>query len=136
MMTDNTSAASPRALTPRVKIWLELDGQYVFGRGLCRMLSAVEETGSIKAAAVEVGKSYRYVWGRIKDAEETLGISLVTAHVGGAGVRRSELTPRARELLTDYLALRERMLEVMTTEFAERFRNLKLPDRDIADRDL
>ena len=61
--------AAPRELSPRVKVWLEVDGQYVFGFGLSEILKAVGQAGSIKAGAESLGKSYRYVWGRIKKAE-------------------------------------------------------------------
>ncbi len=108
-------------IRPRVKVWLELDGEYVFGFGLCEILRAVQETGSMKAAASRLGKSYRYVWGRVKEAEEAFGQSLVTARIGGKGACRSELTSVARDLVTDYDALRGRMLEVVEQEFGRRF---------------
>lgn len=110
-----------KAVKPRVKVWLELQGEYVFGHGLSRMLDAVRETGSIKEAAKSLGKSYRYVWGRIKQAEESIGESLVETQVGGAGAHRSDLTPRAQELLDAFYALRERMTEVLEEEFSARF---------------
>lgn len=109
------------AVNPRVKVWLELKGEYVFGHGLSQMLDAVRETGSIKEAAKSLGKSYRYVWGRIKQAEESIGETLVETHVGGAGVHRSDLTSRAQELLEAFYALRERMTEVLEKEFSTRF---------------
>lgn len=112
---------SATEVKPRVKVWLELRGEYVFGHGLSRMLQAVRETGSIKEAARSLGKSYRYVWGRIKQAEESFGESLVETQVGGTGVHRSDLTPRAVELLEAFHALRERMTEVLEEEFSARF---------------
>ena len=86
-------------MVPRVKVWLEAEGRYAFGFGLCEMLQAVHQTGSIKQAAANIGKSYRYVWGRIKAAEEVLGEEIVEAHVGGAGAQRSSLTPADRQLV-------------------------------------
>ena len=79
------SAARPVVprLVPRVKVWLEQDGGYAFGLGLADILQAVGRTGSIKAAAAELGKSYRHVWARIKQAERALGERLVEARVGG-----------------------------------------------------
>lgn len=62
------------------------------GHGICEILQAVAATGSIKEAAANLGKSYRYVWGRIKKAEKAIARELVTTHVGGSGVQRSELT--------------------------------------------
>ena len=111
-----------RLAQPRVKVWLEVDGQYVFGFGLSEILKAVEATGSIKAAAEQLGKSYRYVWGRIKKAEGAVGAPLVEARVGGKGLRRSDLTALASQLVADYDALRKRMFEVVEQEFSRRFR--------------
>ena len=110
-----------RRLAPRVKVWLEMDGQYVFGFGLSEILKAVEATGSIKAAAHRLGKSYRYIWGRIKEAEAALGEPLVETRVGGTGTSRSSLTERAGRLVGEYDALRRRMLEVVEEEFSSRF---------------
>jgi molybdate transport system regulatory protein len=107
-------------IAPRAKVWLELDGQYVFGFGLSEMLKAVQETGAIKLAAQQLGKSYRHVWSRIKEAERALGAALVESRVGGQGTRRSELTELARRLVADYDALRHRVFDVVQAEFAMR----------------
>ena len=106
---------------PRVKVWLEIEGQYVFGFGISEILKAVEESGSIKAAAALLGKSYRHIWARIKKAEAALGEPLVNARVGGKGSSRSSLTELARRLVGDYDALRHRMFEVVDQEFSTRF---------------
>jgi molybdate transport system regulatory protein len=104
-----------------VKVWLEVDGRYVFGFGLSEILKAVDATGSIKAAADRLGKSYRHVWSRIKEAEQALNQSLVETRVGGGGRRRSSLTQLAGRLVADYDALRERMFDVVQQEFSSRF---------------
>ena len=111
----------PASLTPRAKVWLEIDGRYVFGHGICEILRAVSETGSIKEAARQLGKSYRYVWGRVREAETALAAPLVETRVGGAGRRRSRLTPRAESLLAGFAALRERVIRLTDQEFSRRF---------------
>ncbi|MBI3462117.1 MAG: LysR family transcriptional regulator [Planctomycetes bacterium] len=108
-------------LTPRVKVWLEVNGRYGFGFGIAEILRAVEQAGSIKQAAGDLGKSYRYVWSRIKEAEDAIGQSLVETQVGGQGTQRSFLTETARRFVAEFLAMRGRMLEVMEKEFAKRF---------------
>jgi molybdate transport system regulatory protein len=110
-----------RQIQPRVKVWLERGGQYVFGFGISQILKAVEAAGSIKGAAERLGKSYRHVWARIKEAEEALGESLVHTRVGGRAASRSSLTEPARRLVTDYDALRRRMFEVLRQEFSSGF---------------
>lgn len=114
-------------LEPRIKVWVELDGAYVFGSGISAILKAVEQEGSIKAAARLLGKSYRYVWSRIKDAEKTLGQPLVETQIGGHGLKRSELTSRAEQLILDFDELRERMRHVIEEEFASRFQACRKP---------
>jgi molybdate transport system regulatory protein len=112
----------PRArLSPRVKVWIEAEGGYGFGSGLIEILQAVDRAGSIKAAADDLGRSYRHVWDRIKDAERAVGRTLVETQVGGQGAHRSDLTDAARKLVVDFLAIRGRMIEVMEREFARRF---------------
>ena len=111
---------APSGLVPRVKVWLETDANYAFGFGLAQMLQAIDRVGSIKYAARELARSYRYVWGRIKAAERALGIQLVETHVGGTGVSRSSLTPAARQLTERFLAVRKRVIALVEREFAER----------------
>jgi molybdate transport system regulatory protein len=108
-------------LAPRVKVWLEIDGCYAFGFGVTEILQAVDRAGSIKQAAADLGLSYRYVWGRIKKAEQALRRQLVEAQVGGTGTRRSSLTPEARRLLNAFLAFRSRMQQLLQDEFTRHF---------------
>ena len=114
------SRTRPR-LTPRVKVWLEVNGRYGFGFGIAEILQAIEQAGSIKQAAADLGKSYRYVWGRLKEAEDAMGQSLVETQIGGRGTQRSSLTTTARRFLAAFLAMRGRMIEVMEQEFVKRF---------------
>jgi molybdate transport system regulatory protein len=108
-------------LRPRIKVWLETDGRYAFGFGMSEILGAIEEQGSIKQAAGALGKSYRYVWGRLKEAERALGQQLVESHVGGRGRERSFLTPAAQELVKHFLELRRRVMKVADRGFRQRF---------------
>jgi molybdate transport system regulatory protein len=116
-------------LVPRVKIWLERNGRYAFGFGIAEILQAVDQAGSIKQAAGDLGKSYRYVWGRIKEAERVLGRQLVETQVGGKDVQRSSLTPPARQLVADFLALRDAMIGAAEQQFSRRFRSKRAGGR-------
>ena len=117
----NQAGRKRTPLVPRVKVWLETEGHYALGFGLCQILEAVAQAGSIKQGARDLGKSYRYVWGRIKEAERALAQRLVETRVGGQGVARSALTPLARRLVNDFLAVRRRVQEIAAQEFARRF---------------
>lgn len=113
-----TNRKTPQmTVTPRAKVWLEIEGDYVFGLGICRILEAVDETGSIKNAAASVGKSYRHVWSRIKEVERVLAIPLVETQVGGGDSRRSELTPAARKLAASFREMREQVFALVNEKF-------------------
>ena len=138
MADSRKNGPTRKQIQPRVKVWLETvgqenggrerGGQYVFGLGISDILKAVESSGSIKAAAELLGKSYRHVWSRVKEAEEALGQPLVDARRGGSGTSRSSLTKLAVQLVGDYDALRRRMFEVVEEEFSGRFKTLSRPN--------
>ena len=79
-------------LAVRSKIWIESDGEAVFGRGRRFLLEAIDTHGSINQAAKEIGISYRKAWSHIKTMEERLGISLVKRRAGGRNGGGAALT--------------------------------------------
>ena len=127
MVRSRQNPSKRRLVQPRVKVWLEMDGRYVFGFGMSEILKAVQQSGSIKAAAESLGKSYRHVWARVKEAEQALGKPLVNTRVGGKGAGRSSLTELASQLVSDYDALRQRMFDVVEQEFSSRFESVAGP---------
>ncbi len=93
----------------RTKIWIEDDaGKVVFGAGRFRILKAVEEHGSLSAAAKALGMSYRGVWGKIRATEDRLGKQLLQKQTGGISGGGSELTPFADNLLNSYNQLQSK----------------------------
>ncbi|MGD8387391.1 MAG: LysR family transcriptional regulator [Desulfobacteraceae bacterium] len=88
----------------RSKVWIVDDsGDVVFGMGRVKILRAIERTGSIHAAAKELGMSYRGVWGRIKATEERLGSPLLVRSIGGTSGGGSRLTPFAEKLIEQFV---------------------------------
>jgi len=90
----------------RSKIWLETDGEPVFGRGRRFLLEAIDIHGSINSAAREVGISYRKAWATSQPWRSGWNIA------GCASGRRQErrraaLTQEAREFLRKFEALEE-----------------------------
>ena len=86
----------------RSKVWLEVDGELVFGPGRARVLRAVEEAGSINGAAKALEMSYRHVWSQVRTAEQRLGKPLLIKKAGGAHGGGATLTPYAQDLLVAY----------------------------------
>lgn len=121
-MKSTTRKPSAVSIRPHVKLWIEAGGESILCRGLSCILQAVEETGSIKEAAAHVGRSYRFVWARIKQAERAFGATLVETHVGGRGTRRSELSPLAQDLLRDFDQLCQQVRRVADDAFEQQMK--------------
>ena len=65
----------------RLKVWFEVDGEYVFGDGRAELLRLIEQSGSIKKAASNLRMSYRHAWGQIRKMEDRLGTKLVETYI-------------------------------------------------------
>ena len=113
---------SHNGLAIRSKVWIEADGEPVFGRGRRFLLEAIDSHGSINQAAKEVGISYRKAWSHIKAMEKRLGIALVERHAGGRNGGGAALTGEARHFLGRFEALENGLREFVDERFKELFR--------------
>lgn len=110
------------AMEIRSKIWIEVKGRPVFGRGRRFLLEAIDAHGSINQAAKDIHISYRRAWCYIKYMEERLGIKLVTRAAGGKHGGGAALTNDARKFLKQYAALEHGMQEAVDKRFRKVFR--------------
>ena len=106
-------------LEVRSKIWLEIDGEPVFGQGRDILLRLIQKTGSINAAAKEMGVPYRKAWTYIDAMEKRLGFTLVNRQKGGVGGGESSLTPQAETLLEKYDLLQQGFNDLVNSKFME-----------------
>lgn len=105
----------------RSKIWIEVGGEPVFGRGRRFLLEAIDSHGSINRAAQEVDISFRKAWGHIKAMEERLGVKLVIRRAGGKNGGGAVLTADARMFLKKYEALEKGIQELVDKKFKKIF---------------
>jgi molybdate transport system regulatory protein len=105
----------------RSKIWIEVNGEPVFGRGRRFLLEAIDSYGSINRAAQEVGISFRKAWGYIKAMEHRLGAKLVERQAGGRNGGGATLTEEARKFLHQYEALEKGIQEMVDKRFRSIF---------------
>lgn len=104
----------------RTKIWIiDPTDNVLFGMGRVKILEAIEQHGSINAAAKALRMSYRAVWGRIKATEERLGRDLVVRTTGGARGGGSALTPYAKELIAAFKKFHRQVLCEADEHFIE-----------------
>ena len=105
----------------KYKIWIEKDGEKVFGDGPLDILHWVERTGSLRQAAEEINMSYSQAWNLIKDLEKRLGFKLLKRKVGGENGGGSQLTEQARDLMMKFEIFRDKAQENLNLLYKEIF---------------
>ncbi|RJQ15331.1 MAG: LysR family transcriptional regulator [Nitrospiraceae bacterium] len=105
----------------RSKIWLEIDGDTVFGSGRRALLEGIARHGSINKAASEIHISYRKALSYIRAMEYRLGFVLVNSKTGGEGGGGSSLTRETEGFLMKYKMLEEGINEMLDKKFLEVF---------------
>ena len=90
-------------MKPALRVMLCDDaGERFFGEGPCRLLHLIEETGSLRSAAAQMGLSYSKALRLVQHAEKALGFALTCKTIGGRGGGGS-----TRQFLERYEAYRD-----------------------------
>jgi molybdate transport system regulatory protein len=111
-----------KSMQVRSKVWLEVDGEPFLGDGRYRLLRAIESSGSISAAARDLGISYRKAWAKLSAMEAHAPFPLLERRTGGKAGGATVLTVETQRLLQAYGALREAVNIDADRHFAEGFR--------------
>lgn len=102
---------------PELKLSLVNESVF-FDEQLYELLTAIEDTHSVRDACEKAGISYSTAWNRIRRLEAQLGCPAVNRTQGGAiGAGRSELTEKGRRLCVKYSEFRGRLIEDMEEGF-------------------
>ena len=109
-------------LTIHQKVWVENARNFVVGDGGLALLRAIDVLGSVRAAAREVGWSYRHTLAYVTNAERALGRALVVRARGGNDRGGSALTPTGREFVRRYTRFRARLDHELEQLYREAFR--------------
>ncbi|MBR5870583.1 MAG: LysR family transcriptional regulator [Clostridia bacterium] len=83
------------------------NGDKFFGEGPCRLMRAIEETGSLRGAAQSMGMAYTKALKLISNAEKALGFRLTERVTGGKDGGGSSITPKGKEWLIRYEQYRD-----------------------------
>lgn len=103
------------------KIWLEINGEKVFGDGPCDILKRIKSSGSLRMAASEINMSYSQAWQLIKNLEKKLGFPLLIKKVGGEFGGGSFLTPEGEKLMKRFEQFRQEADEKLGQLFKKHF---------------
>lgn len=92
-------------------IFLNEENEKFFGEGPYQLLKKVEETGSLHAAAIELGMAYSKATKLLHNAEKSLGFPFTVRKIGGKSGGGSVLTPEAKDFMERFAAYRVACVE-------------------------
>lgn len=94
----------PRAVA-KTRIRILLGPAFAIGPGKADLLQAIEQTGSISAAARSMGMSYRRAWLLIDTMNQCFREAVVDTATGGKGGGGAQITPFGKAALRSYRAM-------------------------------
>ncbi|QBE62285.1 TOBE domain-containing protein [Pseudoduganella lutea] len=102
-----SEAADPAPLELHGSLWLAAGGRQLGGADRIALLAAIDQCGSITAAAKAVGMSYKGAWDAVEAMNNLAGAPLVERLAGGKGGGGTRLTERGAQLVAQFRRLEE-----------------------------
>ncbi len=112
------------ALEPKAKLWFELNGELIIGRGGALLLRGIAEKGSISQAVKTLPQdalgemetpSYRFAWGYLQKVEERIGAPIVEKRRGYSdGKGGTALTKLGVMLLELYENYEQKLKQILS----------------------
>lgn len=116
-MPKKKSPPRPDRQGPRLRIlFSELTA---LGPGRAELMERIARTGSISAAAREMGMSYRRAWLLVEATNAAFVEPLVAASTGGSGGGGAHLTDFGMAILARYRAMELKAAQALAADFAE-----------------
>lgn len=89
------------------------------GPGRAELMERIARTGSISAAAREMGMSYRRAWLLVEASNAAFVEPLVATSTGGSGGGGAQLTDFGMAILARYRAMELKAAQALAADFAE-----------------
>jgi len=104
---------------PLPKIRILIGAVVAIGPGKADLLAAIERTGSISAAARQMGMSYRRAWLLVEAMNSAFRQPLVETLTGGEGGGGARVTKLGEEVLRRYRAMESRAARSVAPELKQ-----------------
>ncbi|MDP3442706.1 MAG: LysR family transcriptional regulator [Ignavibacteria bacterium] len=103
------------------KIWIEDDmHNSILGDGKWQLLKAIDETGSLKDAMIQMDLTYRKTWDNLRRIEQKLGFPIIETERGGADGGRTVLSPQGKKIVALFDDFHQQV-DVQLKEIAKKF---------------
>lgn len=103
---------------PRLSVSIVFESGARIGSGKFRLLQSIHDTGSISAAARDMGMDYKRAWVLLNSINQAFTEPVVVASPGGAGGGGARLTPFGLEVLARYHKIADRAAALAVDDLA------------------
>ena len=117
MPKKKTPPSSGTRSGPRIRVLFS--EMTALGPGRAELIERIANTGSISAAAREMGMSYRRAWLLIEATNAAFVEPLVTTNTGGSGGGGAQVTDFGHDMLARYRAMEKKAAKALEKDFAE-----------------
>lgn len=83
-------------------LWIEIDGEPVFGPGRVELLERIMQTGSIRQAAIQMEMSYRQAWQMIDHMNSHFSEPVLISQRGGKGGGNAQVTAKGMQAIKQF----------------------------------
>jgi molybdate transport system regulatory protein len=97
------------------------------GPGRARLIALIDSTGSISAAAREMGMSYRRAWQLVEAINESFNQPVVTTAVGGKKGGGAVVTDFGKRMVEAYHQMESKASAVIAADLGKYTANLRKP---------
>lgn len=108
----------------KVKLYLEDSQEKFMGIGVLWLLQKIEECGSLRAAAMDLGISYSKAFKMIENLESALGQKVLVRKRGGADRTGVSITPFGFEFINLYDSFQQQCKALLKEPFDNFMKNL------------
>lgn len=105
--------AASKQLKLTGRIWLETEEGPVLGAGRVELLERIQQSGSLRQAALQMKMSYKQAWDMIKHMNEQFGEPVIIAHRGGKGGGNAIVTEKGLNAIKLFHSYQKLFLEFL-----------------------
>lgn len=117
---------APDSIQNPLKIRIAIGKTIAMGPGKADLLDAIDETGSISAAAKQMKMSYRRAWELVDVMNKSFNQPLVISSPGGVNGGGAQLSDFGRTILQNYRDLVKKSSNAARTELQQILSNIQL----------
>ena len=100
----------------RLRLWVDVNDEKLFGPGRAELLQQIDETGSISKAAKSMGMSYKKAWAMVDEMNGMAKAPYVVPQKGGSQGGGTELTPEGKAVVKAYQKILVKLHAVLQKE--------------------